>query len=102
MLGPDRGFTTLYPASLGVTGIVLLIAFAVVENRTYIFVYQDVRGRYMSEGTRTDMRPFIPDSIKVRSSTRRIFTGHLRCTRRCAGTIPTTFNCNRIFRMRVR
>lgn len=34
MLGPDRGFTTLYPASLGATGILLLIAFVVVENRT--------------------------------------------------------------------
>jgi EmrB/QacA subfamily drug resistance transporter len=34
MLGPDRGFTTLYPASLGVAGILLLIAFAVVESRT--------------------------------------------------------------------
>ena len=34
MLGPDRGFTTLYPASLGITGIILLIAFVVVENHT--------------------------------------------------------------------
>mgnify|MGYP001604948713 FL=1 len=34
MLGPDRGFTTLYPALLGITGIVLLIAFFVVENHT--------------------------------------------------------------------
>jgi len=34
MLGPDRGFTTLYPASLGITGIILLVAFVVVENHT--------------------------------------------------------------------
>jgi EmrB/QacA subfamily drug resistance transporter len=34
MLGPDRGFTTLYPMSLGVAGILLLVAFVVVENRT--------------------------------------------------------------------
>ncbi len=32
----------------------------------YIFVYQDVRGRYMSEGTWVNVRPFIPDSIKAR------------------------------------
>jgi len=36
----------------------------------YIFVYQDVRGRYMSEGTWMNVRPFIPDSIKARDSTR--------------------------------
>ncbi len=32
----------------------------------YIFVYQDVRGRYMSEGTWENVRPFVPDSIKAR------------------------------------
>jgi uncharacterized protein len=32
----------------------------------YIFVYQDVRGRYMSEGEFVEARPFIPDSIKAR------------------------------------
>ena len=32
----------------------------------YIFVYQDVRGRYMSEGTFENVRPLIPDSIKAR------------------------------------
>src|SRR5690349_14887144 len=32
----------------------------------YIFVYQDVRGRYVSEGTWENVRPFIPDSIKAR------------------------------------
>ena len=34
ILGPDRGFTTLYPASLGVIGLALLAAFLVVEHRT--------------------------------------------------------------------
>jgi putative CocE/NonD family hydrolase len=33
----------------------------------YIFVYQDVRGRYMSEGDFENVRPFIPDSIKARN-----------------------------------
>jgi putative CocE/NonD family hydrolase len=32
----------------------------------YIFVYQDVRGRYMSEGEFVEMPPFVPDSIKAR------------------------------------
>ena len=32
----------------------------------YIFVYQDVRGRYMSEGTFENVRPFVADSIKAR------------------------------------
>ena len=31
----------------------------------YIFAYQDVRGRYMSEGTFVEARPFVPDSIKA-------------------------------------
>ena len=31
------------------------------EKEGYIFVYQDVRGRFMSEGTFDDMRPYIPD-----------------------------------------
>jgi len=35
----------------------------------YIVVYQDVRGRYMSEGTFVNVRPFVPDSIKARDST---------------------------------
>ena len=30
------------------------------EKEGYIFVYQDVRGRFMSEGTFDDMRPYIP------------------------------------------
>ena len=36
----------------------------------YIFVYQDVRGRYMSEGTFVNVRPFVPDSIKARDHTK--------------------------------
>jgi uncharacterized protein len=32
----------------------------------YIFVYQDVRGRYASEGTFENVRPFVPDSVKRR------------------------------------
>ena len=35
----------------------------------YIFVYQDVRGRYMSEGTFVNMRPILPDSVKRRDPT---------------------------------
>ena len=35
-------------------------------HEKYIFVYQDVRGRYMSEGTFVNVRPFVPDSIKAR------------------------------------
>src|SRR6478672_3256370 len=33
----------------------------------YIFVYKDVRGRYMSEGDFVNVRPFVPDSIKARN-----------------------------------
>ncbi len=33
ILGPDQGFTTLVPASLGIVGFFLLIAFVVVERR---------------------------------------------------------------------
>jgi len=32
----------------------------------YIVVYQDVRGRYLSEGDWTNVRPFVPDSVKAR------------------------------------
>jgi putative CocE/NonD family hydrolase len=38
----------------------LLIMGDYVEDR-YIFVFQDVRGRYMSEGTFVDVRPIIPE-----------------------------------------
>jgi uncharacterized protein len=40
-----------------------------VMHDKYIFVYQDVRGRYMSEGTFENVRPFVPDSIKARDHT---------------------------------
>ena len=46
--GPDQ-----YPGNLGPSS-----AFA---NEGYIFVYQDVRGRFMSEGTFVAMRPHNPD-----------------------------------------
>ncbi len=34
ILGPAQGFVALYPAALGITGIVLLTVFVVVEYRT--------------------------------------------------------------------
>jgi putative CocE/NonD family hydrolase len=40
-----------------------------MAREKYIFVYQDVRGRYMSEGTFVNARPFVPDSIKARDRT---------------------------------
>jgi hypothetical protein len=46
--GEDR-----YPAQLGPSGE--------FENSGYIFVYQDVRGRWMSEGTFVESRPHIDD-----------------------------------------
>jgi uncharacterized protein len=33
----------------------------------YIFVFQDVRGRYMSEGEFVEAPPFVPDSVKARN-----------------------------------
>ena len=36
-------------------------------HEKYIFVYQDVRGRYMSEGDFVEMPPFVSDSIKARN-----------------------------------
>jgi putative CocE/NonD family hydrolase len=39
---------------------------AYVMHDKYIFAYQDIRGRYMSEGTFVMLRPFIADSIKAR------------------------------------
>jgi putative CocE/NonD family hydrolase len=36
------------------------------EKAAYIFVYQDVRGRYMSEGTFVEMRPHIDDKKSPR------------------------------------
>jgi putative CocE/NonD family hydrolase len=46
--GPDK-----YKASLGPSSS--------FEREGYIFVYQDVRGRYMSEGQFEDVRPYIPN-----------------------------------------
>ncbi len=37
---------------------------SVYFQRNYILVWQDVRGRYMSEGTFEDVRPFIPNKKK--------------------------------------
>jgi hypothetical protein len=54
--GPDE-----YPTQVGPDPFMM--------RDKYIFVYQDVRGRYMSEGTWENVRPFIPDSIKARDST---------------------------------
>lgn len=45
--GPD-----LYPKSLGPSSFLM--------RDLYIFVYQDVRGRYMSEGSYDNMRPHVP------------------------------------------
>jgi len=36
-----------------------------VLREKYIFVLQDVRGRYISEGTFENMRPFVADSVKA-------------------------------------
>ena len=51
--GPDD-----YPREIGPDPFMM--------HEKYIFVYQDVRGRYMSEGTFENVRPFIPDSIKAK------------------------------------
>ncbi len=55
--GPDQ-----YPTRIGPDPFMM--------RDKYIFVYQDVRGRYMSEGTWENVRPFIPDSIKAQDSTK--------------------------------
>ncbi len=55
--GPD-----IYPTKLGPDPFMM--------RDKYIFVYQDVRGRYMSEGTFVNVRPFIPDSIKAKDHTK--------------------------------
>jgi putative CocE/NonD family hydrolase len=47
-----------YPSTLGPDRFMM--------REKYIFVYQDVRGRYMSEGEFANATPFIPDSIKAR------------------------------------
>lgn len=46
--GPDRYKTSLGPDEL-------------FPREGYIFVYQDVRGRYLSEGVYEDVRPYIPN-----------------------------------------
>ena len=46
--GPSAYKTTLGPSLL-------------FQNEGYIFVYQDVRGRWMSEGEFEDVRPYIPN-----------------------------------------
>jgi putative CocE/NonD family hydrolase len=38
-------------------------------HEQYIFVYQDVRGRYLSEGTFVNVRPMLPDSVTEASDT---------------------------------
>jgi putative CocE/NonD family hydrolase len=49
--GEDR-----YPAQLGPSRTLM--------QDKYIFVYQDVRGRYLSEGTWTNMTPHVPNKTK--------------------------------------
>ena len=51
--GPDA-----YPGSVGPSGTLM--------RDKYIFVYQDVRGRWASEGTWTNMTPNIPDTKPAR------------------------------------
>ena len=53
-------------------------------HEKYIFVYQDVRGRYMSEGTFENVRPFVADSIKARAGKRS--TRHRTPTTRSTGS----------------
>ena len=40
--------------------------YMVYFKENYIVVIQDVRGRFMSEGTFEDVRPFIPDKEKLK------------------------------------
>src|ERR687889_13501 len=47
-----------YPRTLGPNGFML--------REGYVFAYQDVRGRYMSEGSFENVRPLLPDSVKAR------------------------------------
>lgn len=51
--GPDA-----YPGSVGPSGTLM--------RDKYIFVYQDVRGRWASEGTWTNMTPNVPDAKPAR------------------------------------
>ena len=54
--GPDA-----YATTLGPNGFMM--------RDKYIVVYQDIRGRYMSDGQFVVNRPFVPDSIKARDLT---------------------------------
>ncbi|MFC5409854.1 CocE/NonD family hydrolase [Larkinella bovis] len=59
--GPDQ-----YPNRLGPSSTLM--------RDKYIFVYQDVRGRYMSEGTWTNMTPNLPDPAPVAASKKKAKT----------------------------
>ena len=58
------------------------------EDEGYIFVYQDVRGRYMSEGEFAAVRPHVPDKRRRRTSTRAPTptTPSSGCSRTCRTT----------------
>src|ERR1043165_1290026 len=44
---------------------------SVYFHRNYILVWQDVRGRYMSEGTFEDVRPFVPNKDKLKGTAKK-------------------------------
>lgn len=44
---------------------------ATMMREKYIVVYQDVRGRWMSEGTWTNMTPNVPDAVAAPAATKR-------------------------------
>jgi len=51
--------STAYPAALGPDRYML--------REGYIFAFQEVRGRYLSEGDFENVRPLLPDSVKARA-----------------------------------
>src|SRR5215475_13333444 len=51
--GPDKNLSSLGPNPF-------------LMRDKYIIVYQDIRGRYMSEGTFDMVRPLLADSVKAR------------------------------------
>lgn len=53
--GPDQYKTVIGPSPA-------------LQNEGYIFVYQDVRGRWASEGRWTSMTPVVSDQLKQSSS----------------------------------
>ncbi len=55
-----------YPKSLGPSKY--------FAKEKYIFVYQDVRGRFMSEGKYEDVRPFIPDKKSAKDSMKAVMS----------------------------